>query len=201
LDATGGLGRDGFVLAWHGCRVTLVERHPVIAALLADGLRRASQDEKIGPLIRERIRLVIGDSLRVMPEMREAKVTNHGIRRQGLAHLPSSKRLQGTGVHEQADNTADSVPCDSLLAKPPEVIYLDPMYPESGKSALVKKETQLLRLLAGPDGDSNELLPAALACGRQRVVVKRPIAAPPLTGRKPDLVQAAGAHRFDIYLG
>ncbi|MFN2364949.1 MAG: radical SAM protein, partial [Desulfurivibrionaceae bacterium] len=51
--------------------------------------------------------------------------TNHGIRRQGSAHLPSSKRLQGagdarhhpamcTGVHEQADNTADSVPCDRL---------------------------------------------------------------------------------------
>jgi hypothetical protein len=52
-------------------------------------------------------------------------VTDHGIRRQGSAHLPSSKRLQGTGdarhrpamctgVHEQADNTADSVPCDRL---------------------------------------------------------------------------------------
>jgi prepilin-type N-terminal cleavage/methylation domain-containing protein len=52
-------------------------------------------------------------------------VTKHGIRRRGSAHLPSSKRLQGagdarhrsaicTGVHEQADNTADSVPCDRL---------------------------------------------------------------------------------------
>lgn len=41
LDATAGLGRDGFVLASLGCEVTLVERQPLIAALLEDGLERA----------------------------------------------------------------------------------------------------------------------------------------------------------------
>lgn len=41
LDATAGLGRDAFVLACVGCRVTLVERSPVAAALLADALDRA----------------------------------------------------------------------------------------------------------------------------------------------------------------
>lgn len=40
LDATAGLGRDAFVLASLGASVTLVERNPVIAALLYDGLRR-----------------------------------------------------------------------------------------------------------------------------------------------------------------
>ena len=34
LDATAGLGRDGFVLASLGCSVTLIERQPLIAALL-----------------------------------------------------------------------------------------------------------------------------------------------------------------------
>ncbi|GAB0057626.1 Ribosomal RNA small subunit methyltransferase J [Candidatus Magnetaquicoccaceae bacterium FCR-1] len=43
LDATPGLGRDGFVLAALGCRVTFVERSPVIHALLADGLKRARE--------------------------------------------------------------------------------------------------------------------------------------------------------------
>jgi len=35
VDATAGLGRDGFVLASLGARVTLLERSPVMAALLA----------------------------------------------------------------------------------------------------------------------------------------------------------------------
>ena len=42
VDATAGLGRDAFVLADLGCRVSLFERHPVVAALLADGLQRAT---------------------------------------------------------------------------------------------------------------------------------------------------------------
>lgn len=46
LDATAGLGRDGFVLAGTGCKVTLVERNPVIALLLEDGLMRAQQVEQ-----------------------------------------------------------------------------------------------------------------------------------------------------------
>ena len=41
LDATAGLGRDSFVLADLGCRVSLCERHLVIAELLASGLVRA----------------------------------------------------------------------------------------------------------------------------------------------------------------
>lgn len=41
IDATAGLGRDSFVLATLGCPVRAYERHPVVAALLADGLARA----------------------------------------------------------------------------------------------------------------------------------------------------------------
>ncbi len=156
LDATGGLGRDAFVLAAHGCRVLLIERHPIIAALLADGLKRGATNERIGPMIRERMHLVVGDSAEIMRQ------------------LPERER--------------------------PEAVYLDPMYPQGGKSAQVKKETVLLRLLAGPDQGSETLLDAALACARQRVVVKRPLTAPPLADRLPDLRRNAGAHRFDIYL-
>jgi 16S rRNA (guanine1516-N2)-methyltransferase len=48
IDGTAGLGKDAFVLAGLGCKVTLVERHPVVVALLADGLARAWQDPEIG---------------------------------------------------------------------------------------------------------------------------------------------------------
>ncbi len=45
LDATAGMGRDGFVLAALGCELTLLERSPVIWALLEDGVRRARAAE------------------------------------------------------------------------------------------------------------------------------------------------------------
>ena len=38
LDLTGGLCRDAFVLACLGCHVTVIERHPIIHALVNDGL-------------------------------------------------------------------------------------------------------------------------------------------------------------------
>ncbi|MGJ8525474.1 Ribosomal RNA small subunit methyltransferase J [Halomonadaceae bacterium LMG 33818] len=46
IDATAGLGRDAFVLATLGAEVLMIERVPVIAALLADGLKRAQVDEE-----------------------------------------------------------------------------------------------------------------------------------------------------------
>lgn len=45
LDVTAGLGRDAFVLATLGCRVDMVERHPVVYSLLNNGLQRAKHGE------------------------------------------------------------------------------------------------------------------------------------------------------------
>lgn len=44
LDATAGLGRDAFVLAALGCEVSLMERSPLVHALLTDGFLRARHD-------------------------------------------------------------------------------------------------------------------------------------------------------------
>lgn len=62
LDGTAGLGRDAFVLASLGCKVQLVERHPVVAALLDDGLQRAKQDPEIGAWVQERVNLIHASS-------------------------------------------------------------------------------------------------------------------------------------------
>lgn len=62
IDATAGFGEDGFVLASLGCRVHLIERSPIIAVLLADGLARA----RLHPQLREkagRLTLQTGDSI------------------------------------------------------------------------------------------------------------------------------------------
>lgn len=45
LDATAGLGGDAMVLASAGCRVQMLERHPVVYLLLMDGLRRLRESE------------------------------------------------------------------------------------------------------------------------------------------------------------
>ena len=63
IDATPGLGRDAFVLASAGCRVTLIERSAVVAALLDDGLRRLSETD---PSLASRFRLMHGNSTEVM---------------------------------------------------------------------------------------------------------------------------------------
>lgn len=44
IDATAGLGRDSFILAKLGFTVTLLEKSPVIFALLRDALTRAAAD-------------------------------------------------------------------------------------------------------------------------------------------------------------
>jgi 16S rRNA (guanine1516-N2)-methyltransferase len=53
LDCTAGLGRDAFVLASLGCEVSLLERNPVVHALLEDGLNRAinSADKDLRAII------------------------------------------------------------------------------------------------------------------------------------------------------
>lgn len=62
LDATAGLGRDAFVLAALGCKVTMHERHPVVAALLFDGLQRAYQDTEIGEWMKTQMSMAFGSS-------------------------------------------------------------------------------------------------------------------------------------------
>lgn len=62
IDATAGLGQDAFLLAALGYGVTAVERSPVLAALLEDGLRRASADATLAGLMGDRLRVWVGDS-------------------------------------------------------------------------------------------------------------------------------------------
>lgn len=155
LDATAGLGRDAFVLASLGCPVTLIERSPVVAALLEDGLARAQQDAEVAP-IAARMQLLCGNAAELMAQLEEAER--------------------------------------------PDVVYLDPMYPHRRKSALVKKEMRLFREVVGEDPDADALLPAALACARLRVVVKRPDYAEPMAARTATMSIATKNHRFDVYV-
>jgi 16S rRNA (guanine1516-N2)-methyltransferase len=153
LDATAGLGGDAFVLATLGCSLVLVERQPLIAALLADGLARGRTDAEVRPIV-ERMALRQGNAIELM------------------AAWPDD---------------------------PPQVVYLDPMFPHRDKSALVKKEMRLFRPFVGDDPDAAILLERALALASHRVVVKRPRKAPPIEGPKPGYVLEGKSSRYDIY--
>jgi 16S rRNA (guanine1516-N2)-methyltransferase len=153
LDCTAGLGKDAFVLASLGCQMTLIERQPLIAALLEDGLARARGDDETGPIV-ARMTLLTGNA---------------------IEHL---RQWQG---------------------EPPQVIYLDPMFPHREKSALVKKEMRVFRPLVGDDLDAPALLEAALALATHRVVVKRPRKAPIIEGARPSHSLEGKSSRYDIY--
>lgn len=81
----------------------------------------------------------------------------------------------------------------------PDVIYIDPMYPDRKKSALVKKDMQILQRLHDKDENNSELLEKALLYAKKRVVVKRPIHAEPLSDRKPNTCIKSKKTRYDIY--
>lgn len=82
----------------------------------------------------------------------------------------------------------------------PDVIYLDPMFPERRKkSAAVKKDMAAFHALVGADDDADALLPLALQHARCRVVVKRPRHAPHLGNQKPGLILEGESTRFDVY--
>ena len=153
VDATAGLGRDAFVLASLGAHLTLVERNPLVAALLADGLRRAGEHPELANWLPERMQLHFAPA------------------QQALTQLDTA-----------------------------EVVYLDPMFPERQKSALVKKEMRAFHQVVGEDPDADALLPAALALASKRVVVKRPAYAPPLAGTKPSHEVKGKNNRFDVYV-
>jgi 16S rRNA (guanine1516-N2)-methyltransferase len=176
LDATAGLGRDAFSLAAMGCRVTMVERSPIVAALLEDGLRRARQNAATASVVQENLSLVVADACTLLQP--------------------------GPGLRLGLD-------C-------PEVIYLDPMFPDRRQSARSRKEMERLRLVLGGESDDvPQLFACAHACMtsaradsalRQvagvppgRIVVKRPRQAPPVAEKQGMFVIGGKTVRFDVY--
>ena len=157
-DATGGLGRDIFVLASLGLNVQTFEQNPAVACLLSDGLNRAGQSEETRE-IAQRITLHFGNAVDLMQEL----ATQNGR---------------------------------------PDVVYLDPMYPERQKSAAVKKEMAYFHELVGLSAaqDDEALLHAARETAKKRVVVKRPRLGEFLAQKQPAYQYTGKSTRFDVYL-
>ncbi|MES2624525.1 MAG: class I SAM-dependent methyltransferase [Pseudomonadota bacterium] len=159
LDATAGLGKDSLVLAYLGCEIQMLEKSPVIHALLEDGLRRAQEahDESLGSTL-QRMQLFQCDARAWFAEI------EHGSRPK------------------------------------PDVIYLDPMFPERSKSASVKKDMALLQNLLEAERDFPGLLAAARKVAIHRVVVKRPGNKPGKDVPAPTFIVPGKSAHFEIYV-
>lgn len=87
---------------------------------------------------------------------------------------------------------------DADASARPDVVLLDPMFPERRKSASVKKKAQLLQRLQTPEKDEAAMLDAAIGARPRKVVVKRPLKGPFLAGVKPAYQIAGKAVRYDV---
>ena len=93
----------------------------------------------------------------------------------------------------------DSVEILNKRLDPVDLIYLDPMFPGRQKSGLIGKKLQLIQKMESPCSKEDELFDAALAAKPSKIVVKRPLKAPFLAGRKPNYSLDGKAIRYDIY--
>ncbi|WP_131776038.1 class I SAM-dependent methyltransferase [Legionella impletisoli] len=149
LDVTAGWGKDAAILAGFGANVLMIERNPIMAALLEDGLRRLDE----ASTLRSLLSLHNGDAKTYLKALSK---------------------------------------CDY-----PDLIYMDPMHPTRQKSALVKKEMQILQQLLGADEDALELLEISLKKTKGRVVLKWPQRSEPL--KQPHISYTGKTVRFDVY--
>lgn len=99
------------------------------------------------------------------------------------------------------NNNADEFMQQRIIADA-DVVYLDPMYPENKKSALVKKDMQILQKMLGHSSEDEIacLLDIAVKFAKQRVVVKRPKGAKPIRGIAPTMSLNSKKTRYDVYV-
>lgn len=197
LDATAGWGRDAAVLASFGAEVLMLERHPVIAALLSDGLRRMLHQPATIDFFRNAtssanyfVDAVLESSCAGMHTPVLRSVSPHT----SLAEASFERNLMALSLLNQ-----DAMNYLPTLAPRdfPDVIYIDPMHPLRQKSALVKKDMQALQQIIGEDKDVSNLIELAMTRTRQRVVVKWPQRLAPLL--PPHASISGKTVRFDIY--
>lgn len=112
LDATAGLGRDAFILAASGFTVSLIERHPVVAVLLEQGIARITDIE-----IKTRLKLVHADSQDYLKKWAEANDKPDvvyldpmfAIKRQ--AKVKKDLQMLQSLLRDVPDDSQDLLPC------------------------------------------------------------------------------------------
>ncbi|MDP0563256.1 MAG: class I SAM-dependent methyltransferase [Candidatus Endonucleobacter sp. (ex Gigantidas childressi)] len=128
LDATAGLGRDAFVLACLGCKVTLMERMPIVAALLYEGLMFAKLNEDIKDIVCN-MQLMHASSISDMTLVNAVDVVYLDPmypHREKLAAVKKEMRIFQSLVGE--DNDADNLLAPALKVAKYRVVVKRPAY-------------------------------------------------------------------------
>lgn len=76
LDVSAGLGKDSFILASLGCELTMLERSPIVAALLQNGLARAGNDANLLPIV-ERMHFLKTDAIEFLKTIKTKNNDNN----------------------------------------------------------------------------------------------------------------------------
>ena len=225
-DLTAGFGHDAWILARGGAaQVVMFERNPIVAALVHDALRRlAMQAASITATA-----TIGGDVAAAQRLCQQLSLRIEDGRNLIQWQVASSSRTRETTT-------------TPVLQKHCDIVYLDPMFPPRTKSAMVKKKMRILQRLlesqpsrTANDNDDDDmsqeekeedeeasLLDCACQIARHKVVVKRPLHAPPIGGdrhgrnkdpqqdvgvvgrrrqlRQPSYVIKGSTNRWDVYV-
>ena len=124
-----------------------------------------------------------------------------------IAALLADALERAAGVPELAEPVGrmrlvegDSIELLASLDTQPDLVFLDPMFPEKRSHAATNKKLQLFQMLERPCEDEAALLQAALDARPRKVVVKRPLKGPNLAGAKPSSSLAGKVVRYDVYV-
>ncbi len=124
-----------------------------------------------------------------------------------IASLLEDTLLRASAIPELTDivsrmelHIESSIDAMKNLHFTPDIILLDPMFPERTKSALVKKKFQLLQQLEHPCSDEYTLLKSAIYAKPHKIIIKRPVKGPYLADIKPDYSLTGKAIRYDCLL-
>jgi 16S rRNA (guanine1516-N2)-methyltransferase len=179
LDLTAGFGQDSLILALNGAsRVCMVERDPIVFALLQDAMRRInllSPHSELAQLLSESLSLRAGDG----KDFIRSKVL------EGIEDRPDICYL---------DPMFPPRTKSAAVKKGMQILHglLDTQQTNDDS---VKERLE----------EERQLLKAALEAAKSRVVIKRPLKSPPLGGEDsetqcPSYAIEGSVNRWDVYV-
>lgn len=140
-------------------------------------------------------------TLQCQVTMLERSAPIHALLNDAFSRVKQSHDSELTNIIQRMELVhIDAIEYLKKLEHKPDVIYIDPMFPERQKKAQVKKEMQFFHDIAGKDLDSTKLLGLAKRQANKRIVVKRPRLAEALAGEQANFVITGKSTRYDIYL-
>ncbi len=123
----------------------------------------------------------------------------HAALARALERARAADRRTATAAARMTLMLGDS--CLLLPTLQPEIVLVDPMHPQRRKAALVKKEMRLLREFTWTGENGNDVIAAALASARRRVVLKWPARAPlPSSAPSPTFEVVGKTIRYAVFV-